>query len=105
MSCEHARIFGISLHLLTKPDLKMDDAKLAVETGVDGVDVVIGTSSYLREHSHGKDMAYIQKTAIEVCIMTYKKSLNRSSYPNRFSGDQFCQEQGERDTILFRRFV
>jgi hypothetical protein len=32
----------------------MDDARIAVETGVDGVDVVIGTSSYLREHSHGK---------------------------------------------------
>lgn len=37
----------------------MDDARLAVETGVDGLDVVIGTSSYLREHSHGKDMTYI----------------------------------------------
>ena len=35
-------------------------------TGVDGVDVVIGTSSFLREFSHGKDMAYITKTAIEV---------------------------------------
>ena len=62
----------------------MDDAKIAVETGecsntvtesrrpstrsigVDGVDVVIGTSSFLREFSHGKDMAYITKTAIEV---------------------------------------
>ncbi|WVO15847.1 hypothetical protein L204_103509 [Cryptococcus depauperatus] len=40
----------------------MDDARLAVETGVDGVDVVIGTSSFLREHSHGKDMAWITKT-------------------------------------------
>lgn len=44
----------------------MEDAKLAVSTGVDGVDVVIGTSSFLREHSHGKDMDYITKTAIEV---------------------------------------
>ncbi len=35
-------------------------------TGVDGVDLVIGTSSFLREFSHGKSMAYIQKTAIEV---------------------------------------
>jgi homocitrate synthase len=35
----------------------MDDARMAVETGVDGVDVVIGTSSYLREHSHGKDVS------------------------------------------------
>jgi hypothetical protein len=37
----------------------MEDARLAVETGVDGVDVVIGTSSFLMEHSHGKDMAYM----------------------------------------------
>ena len=44
----------------------MEDAKLAVATGVDGVDVVIGTSSYLREHSHGKDMEYIKNAAIEV---------------------------------------
>lgn len=34
-------------------------------SGVDGVDVVIGTSSFLREFSHGKDMAYIEKTALE----------------------------------------
>ena len=62
----------------------MDDARIAVETGklllsspvtrfaherkanlsrgVDGVDVVIGTSSFLREHSHGKDMTWITKT-------------------------------------------
>ncbi len=40
--------------------------------GVDGVDVVIGTSSFLREFSHGKDMAYITKTAIEV--IEYVKS-------------------------------
>ena len=68
----------------------MDDARIAVETGkvhiawmrcghscslsagVDGVDVVIGTSSFLREFSHGKDMAYITKTAIEV--IEYVKS-------------------------------
>lgn len=33
---------------------------------VDGVDLVIGTSSFLREHSHGKDMVAIEKAAIEV---------------------------------------
>jgi len=41
-------------------------------TGVDGVDVVIGTSKQLREHSHGKDMDYIKKTALEV--IAYIKS-------------------------------
>ncbi|KAI4150772.1 MAG: hypothetical protein LQ340_003905 [Diploschistes diacapsis] len=49
----------------------MEDARLAVSTGVDGLDLVIGTSSFLREHSHGKDMDAIIKAAIEV--VTYVK--------------------------------
>jgi homocitrate synthase len=48
--------------ILTHIRCHMDDAKLAVETGVDGVDIVIGTSSFLREHSHGKDMTWITKS-------------------------------------------
>jgi homocitrate synthase len=39
---------------------------------VDGVDLVIGTSSFLREYSHGKSMEIIQKTALEV--IEYVKS-------------------------------
>lgn len=53
----------------------MRDAKLAVETGVDGLDIVIGTSKYLREHSHGKDMDYIVKTALEVIEFVKSKGL------------------------------
>jgi homocitrate synthase len=44
----------------------MDDAKLAIDLGVDGIDVVFGTSSLLREFSHGKDIPYIIESAIEV---------------------------------------
>lgn len=58
--------------ILTHVRCHMDDVKLAVETGVDGVDVVIGTSSFLREHSHGKDMTWIAKSAVEV--IEYVKS-------------------------------
>ena len=50
----------------------MDDAKLAVKTGVDGLDLVIGTSSLLREFSHGKDMTQITASTIEV--INYVKS-------------------------------
>ena len=53
----------------------MQDAQLAVETVVAGLDVVIGTSSFLREHSHGKDMAYITKTAVEVIEYIKSKKL------------------------------
>jgi len=58
--CEAICKLGLKAKILTHVRCHMDDVKVAVETGVDGVDVVIGTSQYLREHSHGKDMAYIQ---------------------------------------------
>jgi homocitrate synthase len=66
----------------------MRDARIAVETGVDGLDVVIGTSSFLREHSHGKDMAYIEKTAIEVIEYIKSKGLEvRFSSEDSFRSD------------------
>lgn len=64
--CEAICKLGLKSKILTHIRCHMDDARIAVETGVDGVDVVIGTSSFLREHSHGKDMTYIKNTAIEV---------------------------------------
>jgi homocitrate synthase len=66
----------------------MEDARIAVETGVDGVDVVIGTSSFLREHSHGKDMVYITKAAIEVVNFIKSKGLEvRFSSEDSFRSD------------------
>jgi homocitrate synthase len=57
---------GLKSKILTHVRCNMEDAKMAIDCGVDGVDVVIGTSHLLRTHSHGKDMAYITKSAIEV---------------------------------------
>jgi homocitrate synthase len=66
----------------------MDDARIAVETGVDGVDVVIGTSSFLREHSHGKDMDYIHNAAIEVINFVKSKNIEvRFSSEDSFRSD------------------
>ena len=66
----------------------MDDARIAVETGVDGVDVVIGTSSFLREFSHGKDMSYITKSAIEVINFVKSKGIEvRFSTEDSFRSD------------------
>ncbi|KAI8810210.1 homocitrate synthase [Cladochytrium replicatum] len=64
--CEAICKLGLKAKILTHVQCHMDDARIAVETGVDGLDVVIGTSSYLREFSHGKDMDYIAKQATEV---------------------------------------
>lgn len=45
--------------LLTHIRAKLDEAKLAVDCGVDGVDVYIGTSAYMRQYSHGKSLMQI----------------------------------------------
>lgn len=54
---------GLNARILTHTRCTLDDAKKAVDTGVDGVDVVIGTSSYLRDFSHGKSIDQIIELA------------------------------------------
>nr|POF03026.1 homocitrate synthase, mitochondrial [Quercus suber] len=80
--CAAIAKLGLRAKTLTHVRCNMQDAKLAVETGVDGVDVVIGTSSHLMEHSHGKDITYIKNTAIEV--IEYVKSQGKEI---RFSSE------------------
>lgn len=86
--CEAICKLGLKAKILTHIRCHMDDAKLAVATGVDGVDVVIGTSQFLRQYSHGKDMNYIAKSAVEV--IEYVKSHNieiRFSSEDSFRSD------------------
>ncbi|KAL1983428.1 hypothetical protein VTN96DRAFT_10334 [Rasamsonia emersonii] len=86
--CEAICKLGLKAKILTHIRCHMDDARIAVETGVDGVDVVIGTSSYLREHSHGKDMTYITNTAIEVINFVKSKGIEvRFSSEDSFRSD------------------
>ncbi|KAL7908334.1 homocitrate synthase [Trichoderma velutinum] len=70
--CEAICKLGLKAKILTHTRCTLEDAKIACDCGVDGVDVVIGTSSFLREHSHGKDMTAITKQALEV--VNYIKS-------------------------------
>ena len=64
--CEIICKLGLKAKILTHVRCHMDDARIAVETGVDGLDIVIGTSPQLMQHSHGKSMDYIRDTALEV---------------------------------------
>jgi len=57
---------GLKAKILTHTRCTIEDAKKAVDTGVDGVDIVIGTSSYLRDFSHGKSIPQIIELAQEV---------------------------------------
>jgi homocitrate synthase len=67
--CRDARIIaglGLKAKILTHTRCAMEDAKLAVDTGVSGIDILFGTSSLLREFSHGKDIEQIIASAREV---------------------------------------
>lgn len=80
--CKTIANLGLRCKTLTHTRCHMDDAKLAVDTGVTGIDVLFGTSSILREFSHGKDMQYIVNQASEV--VNYIKSQGREV---RFSSE------------------
>ena len=63
---------GLKAKLLTHTRCNMEDARVAVASGVDGVDVLFGTSSYLRKFSHGKSIDQILEAAQDV--VAYIKS-------------------------------
>jgi homocitrate synthase len=64
--CHTIAGLGLRAKTLTHIRCTIADAQIAVDTGVDGVDVVIGTSSYLRKFGHGKSVTQIIESAEEV---------------------------------------
>ncbi|MGC8780996.1 MAG: homocitrate synthase [Anaerolineae bacterium] len=64
--CKTIARLGLKARILTHIRCHKEDAKVALDTGVDGVDVVIGTSSKLRQFSHGKSIDEIIDLAAEV---------------------------------------
>ncbi|MFZ4659156.1 MAG: homocitrate synthase [Caldilineaceae bacterium] len=86
--CTRIASLGLRSKILTHVRCHMDDAKMAVDTGVDGIDVVFGTSSYLREFSHGKDIPYIIDSAINVIEFVKSQGLEvRFSSEDSFRSD------------------
>ena len=84
---------GLNARILTHIRCHKEDAKVALETGVDGIDVVIGTSSKLRKFSHGKTIDEVIELAADVLPWV------RSQAPGiemRFSTeDSFRSEEAE----------
>jgi homocitrate synthase len=64
--CKTIAGLGLKAKVLTHTRCTIPDAKLALQTGVAGIDILIGTSSVLRQFSHGKDIPAIIKLAEEV---------------------------------------
>lgn len=57
---------GLNARILTHIRCNRDDAQRALDTGVHGIDIVIGTSPKLMQHSHGKSINQIIDLAAEV---------------------------------------
>ncbi len=57
---------GFNARILTHIRCKREDAVKALDTGVHGIDVVIGTSPQLMQHSHGKSIRQVIDAAAEV---------------------------------------
>ena len=71
-------IVGMKLkaRILTHIRCNRDDALRALDTGVDGLDIVIGTSAALRKHSHGKTIDEIIDLAREVLTFVRRQAPN-----------------------------
>jgi homocitrate synthase len=79
---------GLKAKVLTHTRCRLDDAKRAIDTGVAGVDVVIGTSSLLRRFSHGKEIAEITDMALEVVAFVRSQGVEvRFSTEDSFRSD------------------
>ncbi len=87
-------ILGMGLRTKTLTHIRCfkDDAAKAMELQLDGIDIVIGTSSLLRRFSHGKEIPQIIETAAEV--LSYIKE-QRPDIEVRFSTEDSFRSSRE----------
>ncbi|HEX6060792.1 MAG TPA: homocitrate synthase, partial [Candidatus Limnocylindria bacterium] len=83
-SCEDLRMIaslGLHAKVLTHVRCHMDDARVAVESGVTGIDILFGTSSFLRDFSHGKsvDEIIVEASRVIEFIKDHGKEVRFSS--------------------------
>ncbi len=65
-ACEEIAGLGLNAKILTHTRTTMDDARVAVDCGVYGVDLLFATSKELSKASHGKDISQIIDHSREV---------------------------------------
>ena len=85
--------------LLTHVRCNLEDARLAIETGVDGVDVLIATSSKLRSVSHG--MSIDQVIDVGTAVVS---EIRRAGLEARFSTEDSFRSD-PRDLVRIYRAI
>ncbi|MBO1351494.1 MAG: homocitrate synthase [Hormoscilla sp. GUM202] len=74
LDCQGLAQLGLQAKVLTHIRCHLEDAKVALDTGVDGINMVIGTSRLLRQYSHGKSIEKIIDLATEVITFIHEQS-------------------------------
>jgi len=86
--CRRIAHLGLRAKVLTHVRCHMDDVRLAVETGVDGINVLFGTSRWLQRYSHGKAISQIIEAALQVIRYVKDRGLEiRFSTEDTFRSD------------------
>ena len=98
-SCRELAALPLRATVLTHVRCNRDDVRLAIDCGVGGVDLLFGTSSWLRTHSHGLEIDEIVETA-GACI----EMVRAAGLEVRFScEDSFRSDPA--DLLLIHRAV
>ncbi|KAI1086676.1 homocitrate synthase [Rostrohypoxylon terebratum] len=90
---------GLRAKIVCHISCNMYDARHAVEAGVQGISMCIGTSKQLMEHSHGKDMAFINDEAQQVIEFVKSKGLEI-----RFTEEDTCRSNFDDILKLYTAF-
>lgn len=88
-ACETLAGLGLNAKILTHTRAHLGDARVAVDCGVYGVDILFGTSSELRSFSHGRDVDSIIAQSLEVIEFVKAQGCNvRFSSEDTFRSDK-----------------
>jgi homocitrate synthase len=72
--CQKIIQLGLKAKILTHIRCNLEDAKRALDTGVNGINIVIGTSDFLRHFGHGKSIEEIIELASTVISFIHQNS-------------------------------
>ena len=72
--CKNLAQLGLQAKVITHIRCHIEDAKIALDTGVDGINLFMGTSKLLRQFGHGKSIDEIIDIATEVITFIHQQN-------------------------------
>ena len=72
--CQNLTQLGLQAKIVTHIRCHIEDAKIALDTGVDGINLFMGTSKLLRQFGHGKSIDEVINIATEVITFIHQQN-------------------------------